>query len=40
MKDPNRLTVQSPELLAQQSLVQPNGLEQSFRRRILVLMQD
>lgn len=40
MKNADRITVQAPELIAQEALVLPDRLEQIFRRRIGVVAQD
>ena len=40
MKDSDRLTVQGLELLAEQALVLPDGLQEAFGRRVPVLAQD
>jgi hypothetical protein len=40
MKKPHRLAVQGFELLSKQSLMEPNGLKQSFGRRIAVFVQN
>jgi hypothetical protein len=38
MKDTDRLTVQGLELLADYSLVLPNGLQEAFGRRVVVIV--
>ena len=40
MKDMDRLALQGSELLAEQSLVLPDGLQESFGRGVPVLAQD
>jgi hypothetical protein len=40
MKDSNRFTVQGLELLAEQALMLPNGLQEAFRGRVPILVQD
>ncbi len=40
MKDSDRLVVQGLELIAEQSLVLPDGLQQAFGRRVPVVPQD
>jgi hypothetical protein len=40
MKDPHRLGVQGLEFVPQQPLMLPDALEQKFRRRFLVLVEN
>ena len=40
MKDTDRLTVQGLELLSDQALVLPDGLQEAFGRRVVVIVED